>query len=160
EMNWRNGAEHGRIWRISRRDVDSSSVERRSSLSSESSVELVNLLSHPVAWWRLTAQRLLVERQDRELVLQLRKVVAESKSPLARLHAMYVLDGLDANGAKRPSGHAAVGKDSESLDIESLRRALRDSDANIRRHAVRLAASHAERSNRAEVLRNDLLQMD
>ena len=140
EVHWRNGAEHGRIWRIRRSDAASLPAERRPQLSRASSDELVDLLDHPVAWWRNTAQRLLVERQDRTVVPQLRTLLAESPSPLARLHAMYVLDGLDASKESLPLEDRSADRDSQALDIASLRLALRDPDPNVRRHAVRLAA--------------------
>jgi putative heme-binding domain-containing protein len=128
-VNWRTGAEHGRIWRIRRADRSTLRAERRPRLSDAASEELVALLEHPVAWWRNTAQRLLVERQDQTVVPRLRIMLVESPSPLARLHAMYVLDGLEGNnGGDR------------TLDDPSLRRALHDAEANVRRHAVRLAA--------------------
>ena len=52
---------------------------------------------------------------------------------MARLHAMYVLDGLDVN------------KDGDrTLDDQSLRRELQDSDAKVRLHDVRLASIQPE----------------
>lgn len=159
EMNWRNGSEHGRIWRIRRNDTDSRSAEHQPSLSELSSIGLVDLLNHPVAWWRTTAQRLLVERQDRTVVPQLRTLLADSPSPLARLHALYVIDGLGAKDVSRPSEDAPVDKDPQWLDMKSLRIALRDADPNIRRHAVRLAARQASHSGAAASLLDDMIQM-
>jgi putative heme-binding domain-containing protein len=128
-VNWRTGAEHGRIWRIRRADRSTLRAERRPRLSDAASEELVALLEHPVAWWRNTAQRLLVERQDQAVLPRLRTMLVESPSPLARLHAMYALEGLDGK------------KDGDrTLDGPSLHRALQDAEANVRRHAVRLAA--------------------
>ncbi len=125
EVNWRNGAEHGRIWRIRHTDTPQLPAERRPQLSRAGTNELVSLLGHPVAWWRNSAQRLLVERQDHSAVPQLRKLLAESPSSLARLHAIHTLNGLDAGDA---------------LDMASLRSALRDPDSQVRRNAVRLVA--------------------
>ena len=110
ETDWRHGAEHGRIWRIRRTHDKTTLAKRPPRLSKASSTELVDLLSHPVAWWRTTAQRLLVERQDHTVVSQLRKVVAEFPSPLARLHAMYVLDGLDPSTVLPSTGDISIGK--------------------------------------------------
>ncbi len=163
EVNWRNGSEHGRIWRIRRKDTASLPVERRPQLSGASRDELVAFLDHPVAWWRNTAQRLLVERQDRTVVPQLRTLLAESPSPLARLHAMYALEGLDANDAERPLGNSPADRASRALDIASLRGSLRDSDPNVRRHAVRLTAERvADRVKKLAdnaSLRDELCQM-
>ena len=176
EVPWRNGAEYGRIWRIRRADSSSLPGMRRPQLNRAPSSELVGLLGHPVAWWRSTAQRLLVERQDRTVVPQLRTLLAESPSPLARLHAMYTLDGIDAIGAARQPGERSADGDSRALENEFLRRGLSDPEPNIRRHAVRLAAdrmkktadvdgssAHADRSADGAVvpssLQDDLLQM-
>jgi putative membrane-bound dehydrogenase-like protein len=154
EVPWRNGAEHGRIWRIRRTDFSSPPGERRPQLSRAPSAELVKQLSHSISWWRNTAQRLLVERQDQTVVSQLRTLLTNSQSPLARLHALYTLDGLDANGAARQVSDRSADDDSRSLDNTSLRRALGDREPNIRRHAIRMAAA-ADRSSFAD----DLLQM-
>ena len=53
---------------------------------------------------------------------------------------MYVLDGLDASSDGTPPEDRSAESDLRALDIASLRRALRDPDPNVRRHAVRLAA--------------------
>jgi putative heme-binding domain-containing protein len=160
EMNWRNGAEHGRIWRIQRSGSASPSDKHQPRLSNASSAELVDLLTHPVAWWRTTAHRLLIERQDRTVVPQLRTTLAESPSPLARLHALYVLDGLDSAGEPSTSDRAPSTKDMHALDVKTLRRALQDSDSHIRRHAVRLAARKVDHGDARETFQNDLIQMD
>jgi putative membrane-bound dehydrogenase-like protein len=149
DVNWWHGAEHGRIWRIHRTDLRAGRADRRPQLSRAGSSELVDLLGHPVGWWRNTIQRLLVERQDRSVVPQLRALVAESPSPLARLHAVYTLDGLEAISS-RP------------LDSKTLRSALRDQDSNIRRSAVRLVVQRrpdrdVERDNHS--VWSDLVEM-
>ena len=56
--------------------------------------ELVAYLESPHSWWRETAQRLLVERQDKSAAEQLRKLLQQRENPLARLHALYTLEGL------------------------------------------------------------------
>jgi putative membrane-bound dehydrogenase-like protein len=156
EVNWRSGAGLGRIWRI-RRSNTKFPADHRPALSRASNVELVELLNHPVAWWRNTAQQLLVERQDRTIVPQLRSMLAKSLSPLARLHAMYVLDGLDANKAPRAPRDSSAARNSDALDMSSLRRALGDSDPHIRQHAVRLVAQRIDREDEAEPLWDKLI---
>ncbi|MBI2946879.1 MAG: c-type cytochrome [Verrucomicrobia bacterium] len=130
---WRTGAEHGRIWRIKRKTGPASRVGAKAvkgdrlkacpTLSRASTPELVKGLSHPNAWWRDTAQRLLVERQDRTAIPLLKSALRTPHSaiPMARLHSLWTLDGLNA------------------LDEKTLLTALRDSDARIREHAVRLS---------------------
>ena len=86
------------------------------------SAGLVAMLSHPNGWCRDTAQRLLFERQDPAAVAPLRALARTSPDPLARVHALWTLDGLNA------------------LDRETLRDGLRADDPHVREQAVRLAA--------------------
>src|SRR5439155_4008005 len=60
---WRTGADHGRIWRMRRKN--SKLKKPKPTLRHAHPVELVNDLAVENGWWRDTAQRLLVERQDR-----------------------------------------------------------------------------------------------
>lgn len=59
--------------------------------------ELVEQLSNSNRWWRLTAQRLLLERQDSSAVPLLRDSAIQGNKPQARLHAFYALEGLSAS---------------------------------------------------------------
>ncbi len=83
--------------------------------------ELLDALSHPNRWRRLTAQRLLVEEfatdPPEPLVRDLRQML-ENARPLGRLHALWTLSGLGA------------------LDPESLGAALADPAPELRRNAV------------------------
>ena len=82
----------GRIFRIvhdsTRRDV-------RPALAAESSARLVARLSHPNGWWRDTAQRQLVERGDLSVVTALTRLADGAPDVRVRLHALWILDGLD-----------------------------------------------------------------
>lgn len=91
-------------------------------------------LSHPNGFWRDTAQRLLVERQDRGVIPALRKMAAEHASELARLHALWTLEGLAA------------------LDAGILSRALSDPAVHIRIAAIRLAEPLLDEPGLAERL--------
>ncbi len=109
-------------------------------LGAASTAELVKTLEHPNGWHRDTAARLLYERGDRGAVPALEKLLGNAKSPLARLHALHVLDGLGA------------------LTTAHILHALADSDAFVRQHAVRLSEetpagpSPAEQSSRNDSL--------
>ena len=92
---WGNGAENGRIWRIRRRDSRPPTA-RQPRLARASNEQLAAALSHPVGWWRDTAQRLLVERQDQAAVRPVQGAFHESKTPLGAIHALWTLDGLGA----------------------------------------------------------------
>src|SRR5580765_4688198 len=119
EVPWRMGAEHGRIWRI--RNVKSRISNRKPNLSRASWRELVKFLGDENGWWRDTAQRLLVERQERVARPAIEKMAHQASSPLGRLHALHTLDGLHA------------------LTPAVLLGALHDNSAMVREHAVGLS---------------------
>ena len=94
-VDFRRWHDRGRIWRI--RAKESEAAAGPATAPEQAGVrDLVPLLGHPVGWWRTTAQRLLVERQDRECVPMLIAVITDEGDPLARLHALWTLAGLDA----------------------------------------------------------------
>ena len=64
----------------------------------ESPAQLVAHLNHPNGWWRDTAQQLLVLKQDKSVVPALQKMAA-STNQLARIHALWTLEGLGAMDA-------------------------------------------------------------
>ncbi len=117
------GRDMGRIWRLTPPGFKPGKPPR---LGSASSAELVTTLEHPDAWWRETAQRLLFERQDPNAVPALRDLVKNSVSPLARLHALWTLEGLGA------------------LTPEDLLAGLQDKTAGVREHSVKLAEARLQ----------------
>ena len=90
----RLGDDRGRIWRI----VAHTSPKRKRGerLSTAKSADLVQLLGHPNAWQRETAQRLLVERADESTVAQLQELAKRGPEPLGRLHALWTLSSVGA----------------------------------------------------------------
>jgi glucose/arabinose dehydrogenase/mono/diheme cytochrome c family protein len=115
----------GRIWRVA---PEGKPRGPRPSLSKETSAGLVKHLSHPNGWWRDTAQRLLVERNDPSVVSALLRLAADSEVPLARLHALWTLEGM------------------EQLPTTAIEAALRDSNPKLRAAAVRLAETPLKQS--------------
>jgi putative membrane-bound dehydrogenase-like protein len=116
-----SGKERGRIYRVTSPGFASS---KQPKLSLATTAELVAHLESPHSWWRETAQRLLVERQDKAAVPPLRALVHQRENPLARLHALCALAGL------------------ESLSADDLRWGMSDDSdthANVVRHAILLA---------------------
>ena len=111
-------AEAGRIYRVVH---ESSGPSKQVKLHEASADELVAHLSDPNMWVRMTAQRLLVERQDKSATGGLERLASSKDSALGRLHALWTLEGL---GALSPGLVSA---------------ALNDPDARIREHALRLA---------------------
>ena len=86
------GVGHGRIYRIR---STGGRVEPVVNLAALEGPDLVNALTLPNAWQRERAQRLLVERKQAATLPFLAKL-AVSGSPLARIHAIWTLEGLDA----------------------------------------------------------------
>lgn len=120
DMDFWSGSTMGRIYRIvpnhprRKRDL-------RPSLSKATPAQLVEHLASTNGWHRMTAQRLLLERQDRSVAPQLREMAAKSSDPLARAHALWMLSGLGV------------------LDPATVAAALKDPHAGVREQAVRLA---------------------
>jgi putative heme-binding domain-containing protein len=121
-VDWRAGSDRGRIWRIRATEARPSAWPK---IGSSPSDELVRLLEHPNGWHRDTAQRLLIERHDESVRNPLVELVIRSQSPAARVHALNTLDGVG------------------QLRLPECELALHDPDPEVRRHAVRLAASRA-----------------
>ncbi|QEH35651.1 Cytochrome c [Aquisphaera giovannonii] len=131
-VDFREGFEHGRIWRVAPRGSEPGPPAAKP--GSADAAGLVALLESPNGWCRDTAQRLLVERRDLATVPALRRLAAASKLPLARAHALWTLRGLDA------------------LDDETLRAALRDDSPRVREQAARLVADSARQPSFASEL--------
>jgi putative membrane-bound dehydrogenase-like protein len=112
------GADRGRIWRVVPDDGRKSPAV---DLSSAPVDRLVRELANGNAWWRHTAQRLLVERRDTRAVGPLEDLVLAGPTPQARLHSLYTIDGLG------------------TLRSGLVERALGDAHFAVRMHAVRLS---------------------
>lgn len=110
--------DQGRIWRI----VPNKGNPVKATRVPAETAERIALLSHENGWVRDTAQRLLVESGDAKAAPALIALIqsAEAK-PLARLHALWTLDGLTA------------------LTPDLLRTLFADKDATIKATAIRLA---------------------
>ncbi|HXW04461.1 MAG TPA: PVC-type heme-binding CxxCH protein [Vicinamibacterales bacterium] len=112
------GNDRGRIYRIVPEGFRQPPIP---DLGRFTTPELVATLEHPNAWHRETAARLLYWRQDKAAIPLLAGLLERASSPLARLHALYALDGLGG------------------LAEAYVLRALQDEDAGVREHGVRLA---------------------
>ncbi len=118
ESGLADNRQHGRIWRVRHADWRAGELPR---MLEESTPELLRHLGHPNGWWRDTAQRLIVLRDDREDVVPLlRDMLAFQDRALARLHALWTLEGigaiereilLGALGDRDPRVRAAAGPD-------------------------------------------------
>lgn len=108
----------GRIYRIVHQQRPSGTVPR---VARDDAAGWVEHLAHANGFWRDTAQRLIVDRGDRRVVPAVRKMALEHRDELARLHALWTLEGLDA------------------LTPEILSRALADRSWRIRMAGIRLS---------------------
>jgi len=96
----------------------------------ETAAQLVAHLSHQNGWWRDTAQQLLVQRQDKSVAPALRTIVRTSDNLVARFHALWTLEGLDA------------------LDLALVREQMKDSNPRMRVQAIRASETLYKAANR------------
>lgn len=126
----------GRIYRIAHQDFEPGPQPR---MLDETPAELVTHLEHPNGWWRDTAQKLLVLNGDQSVVPSLEAMARTSESDLARMHAIWTLEGLGG------------------LSPEFAREKLQDEASPVRRAAIR--ASETLIKNGTGELQNDLIAM-
>lgn len=117
EYGFAKNVQRGRIYRLVHEDYEPDTT--RPKMLDQKSAELVAHLEHPNGWWRDTAQKLLVLRADKSVAPALEKMARESESDLARMHAIWTLEGLD------------------SLTAEFTREKMKDENASVRRAAIR-----------------------
>lgn len=122
KIDLESGRDRGRIYRLT--PPGFKVPKTKPQLGKASTSELVSHLDNPNAWWRETAQRLLVERQDKSAVEPLQKLVQSARSVVGGIHALWTLQGLSA------------------LSESDLIQALADESPRVREHAVRLSESH------------------
>ena len=118
-----DGSDKGRIFRISATDAGPAEWTKGLKLGDATNEELVRYLSNPNSWWRMNAQRLLVDRAN-ENAVPLLVEMSSNASALGRLHALWTLEGL--------------GKLTPGL----IEQSLKDSVAGVRENAVKLAELH------------------
>lgn len=119
DMDFMKGSDKGRIYRIM--PVNATYQFKKTNLGKMSSVELAGLLSHSNEWYAITAHRLLVERQDQAVIPAIQSILNHSTSDKARLHALYVLEALNA------------------LNTTIVKKAMQDASPGVRYNAAILA---------------------
>lgn len=119
-MNFYSGDTMGRLYRI----VPNKPANKRSLQTDIGKLgidQLVAELASPNGWNRITAQRLMVERQDKTAIPILKTLASDPGSALGRMHALWTLDGLDG------------------LDARMVDAALKDPEAGVREQAIRMS---------------------
>jgi len=128
-LDLQSGRNRGRIYRLAPPSYPAGhQPNRQPRLGIATTAELVAELENPNCWWRETAHRLLFERQDAAAIAPLKKLLRISKQPLARLHALWSLQGLG------------------ELNEDDLLTALADDSSSVRKHAVQLSEKHLDNS--------------
>jgi mono/diheme cytochrome c family protein/glucose/arabinose dehydrogenase len=128
--------DRGRIWRLMH---DSTKLGPQPRMFRETPAQLVAHLAHVNGWWRDTAQRLLILKQDASVIPALTTMVRNHENYLARLHALWTLEGL---GAVTPA---------------LVREKLKDPHPQLRRAAIRVSESLFRKGDTS--LQSELLAM-
>ena len=118
------GSDRGRIYRVVPEGTAAAKWLGTLALGEAPTEELVRTLASDNIWWRRTAQRLLVDRQDAAAANRLAEMAQHSPQPTARLHALWTLEGMGA------------------LTPPVIEAALKDTTAGVRENAVQLAERH------------------
>ena len=119
-VNPNRDRQHGRIYRVT---YDKNPGGKIKSLANAKTPELVTALGDENMFWRLTAQRLLVDGKKKDAVSSLRKLVKEQG--VASIHALWTLHGLG------------------ELDADSHRSSIISADPSLRRNAIRALGTNA-----------------
>lgn len=163
-----SGRDRGRLWRL----APAGFVHRPTpKLSRAPTAELVGLLSHPNAWHRETAQRLLFERRDAAAVPALSRLAVDAAAdPRGRRLAIHLLDGLGGlepaqveaalaatdprlriSGVRLTERFAAAGEVAARFGDRLVAMAHDEPDASVRLH-VALAAGWLDAARRGRIL--------
>jgi mono/diheme cytochrome c family protein len=144
----------GRIYRLVH---DDEKPGPRPQMLEETTEQLLKYLSHPNGWWRSTAQKLIVIRNDKSVGGELEKMATNSyswfekifsaneydHSSLTRVHALWTLKGLDV------------------LTKSTLMQALKDEDSQVRKTAIWASEDYLKKEdveiiNALGALKNDV----
>ncbi len=131
ELDLREGADRGRIYRIIREDK---ALQPYSFPAPDDHQQFVMDLTSRNGWVRDYAHMQLVwGKKDAATNKALENIITENNSPLARLHALSALSGRD------------------SLSSLVLQKALNDKHPEVRRLAVRLSENFAKDTTALEI---------
>src|SRR6185369_4397112 len=120
--DFESGKDMGRIYRVVA-DRPQGKKIATIDLAKATTDQLCADLESPNTWWRMTAQRLLLQRRDSKAVPRLEALCSTAKSAEARVQALHILDGLGA------------------LPEALVTRALQDQSPAVREHALQLSES-------------------
>ncbi len=118
---------HGRVWRVVSRQAK---TVKPLVLSKDDPDKLIKALSNDNQFWRLAAQRLLVERSNLDVLPELfdlanNQTVNEFGDNYAAIHALWTMDGL-----------GAISKDDQAHVV--VEKALTHPAAGVRKAAIQI----------------------
>jgi hypothetical protein len=115
----------------------------------KSSAELLPYLNHPNGWWRDNAQKQIIVKQDKSVVPALKEIALGKQasldkvpSHLARIHALWTLEGLEA------------------IDKSVLLADLKDENPEIRRTAVWISETFLKKGDEEMISSLESLKSD
>lgn len=118
----------GRLYRVTK---DGQKSFGKPNMLNENGKELLAHLSHENAWWRLEAQKLIIVRNDLSVLRDLQDMALNSKSEMARLHALWTIDGLS------------------KTEFSILKKAVKDSSPLVREAVIRLSERFLQKDKSA-----------
>jgi mono/diheme cytochrome c family protein len=137
----------GRIYRVVHEDFKRD--QQRPNMLNEPASKLITYLDHPNGWWRDNAQLLLIVRNDRSVIPALKQMALGEKaswqkkpSPLARIHALWTLEGMEA------------------IDKNTLFQALADADPQVRKTAVWISEKYIGQNDQGVIAKLSSLKDD
>ncbi len=139
ENGFQNNVRRGRIWRLTHKDFQPGPQPK---MLDETPAQWVAHLAHPNGWWRDTAQRLLVVKADKSVVPALTEMAQHHENHLARIHAIWTLEGLGA------------------LSAELVTAKLKDENAQVRATAIRAAETLIKAGNKPLIAEIKTLHAD
>ncbi|MCH6199900.1 discoidin domain-containing protein [Aquiflexum sp. LQ15W] len=133
---------NGRIWRLSYDGMPRNTQKPR--MYDESSKELIRHLEHPNGWWRDMAQQTIILNQDKSIVPDLITMAESSSNELARIHALWTLEGLG------------------ELESDLVKKFTEDPNPNIRIQGLRAAETLYKygKKSLSEVYRKSVMDKD
>ncbi|HWL07039.1 MAG TPA: PVC-type heme-binding CxxCH protein [Planctomicrobium sp.] len=139
-----NGHQHGRVWRLIH---DNSQLPTQVDFNTLTANQLLEQMQSDVLWRRQTAQRLLLERDDRSTVSDMERIILDGDaSPSAVLIALHTLQRFDS---LRPEivRHVLASKNAD-LQILALQLAepWLDGDSAIQDQVLHLASRETDPS--------------
>ncbi|MEO6932544.1 MAG: c-type cytochrome, partial [Chitinophagaceae bacterium] len=121
---------HGRIYRVV---YEGGKKVADPTMLDDSTAQLVKYLGHENGWWRDNAQKEMVVRGDKSVVPALENLAKNGENHLAKIHALWTLEGLGA------------------ISAQTLLTALGDKNEEVRRAAVWISEPMIKANNKSIV---------